>query len=153
MDELAYSRNRHGGRRLCVGGRFSHSKFFAALMATSTTRSAFMTKKRTRNAGVPIACDSFILHTLDFNSCHQSRTDNRHPLANQMRGIELCICRAQILGRTNAKLTFVIIRRCSACAADRKSRTTVGTSQVPPSRSRFVSFWTGHIAPQHLVTM
>jgi hypothetical protein len=54
MDELPYSRNRRGVRK-CVGGKFCHSKFFAALTAASNKRFEFVTEKRTRNAGVPIA--------------------------------------------------------------------------------------------------
>ncbi len=50
-----------------MGGRFRHSKFFAALMAASNLRSEFMMEKRARNARVPIVGDSLILHTLDFN--------------------------------------------------------------------------------------
>jgi hypothetical protein len=38
-----------------VGGKFCHSKFFAALTAASNKRFEFVTEKRTRNAGVPIA--------------------------------------------------------------------------------------------------
>ena len=50
-----------------MGGRFRHSKFFAALMAASNLRSEFMMEKRARNARVPIVRDSLILHSLDFN--------------------------------------------------------------------------------------
>jgi hypothetical protein len=40
--------------RVWVGGRFCHSKFFAALMAHSITRSEFMREKRTCKAAVPL---------------------------------------------------------------------------------------------------
>jgi hypothetical protein len=46
--------------RVWVGGRFCHSKFFAALMAHSITRSEFMREKRTCKGCRSIACHTKI---------------------------------------------------------------------------------------------
>ena len=46
--------------RMWVGGRFCHSKFFAALMAHSITRSEFMREKRTCEGCRSIACHTKI---------------------------------------------------------------------------------------------
>jgi Transposase len=46
--------------RVWVGGRFCHSKFFAALMAHSITRSEFMREKRTCEGCRSIACHTKI---------------------------------------------------------------------------------------------
>jgi hypothetical protein len=67
--------------RVWVGGRFCHSKFFAALMADSITRSEFMREKRTPKAGVPLSA-----------TAHSSTrsTSTPYPSGNPMlRGISV----------------------------------------------------------------
>jgi hypothetical protein len=64
-----------------LGGKFRHSKFFAALMADSITRSEFMREKRTPKAGVPLSA-----------TAHSSTrsTSTPYPSGNPMlRGISV----------------------------------------------------------------
>src|SRR6266511_5689813 len=87
--ERTRSRNRAtaaASGSLCVGGRFCHSKFCAALIALSITRSDFMEKKRVKLWCVPVRATSLVVeHTRLQYLCGHREQQRRHHLAGDHR--------------------------------------------------------------------
>jgi hypothetical protein len=73
---------------MLLGGKFRHSKFFAALMADSITRSEFMREKRTSEAGVPLRAIRRSVRILMPSSTSHSAEPQAHTGVSPSMAIE-----------------------------------------------------------------